>query len=85
MKYIVYCTRNNKNAKIYIGVHGTETPFSFDGYLGSGIFTYNKKFRLDSAFRAAVKKYGAKHFTRTTLAVFDTEDEAYALEEILVH
>ncbi len=80
MKYIVYCTRNNKNAKIYIGVHGTEEPYSFDGYLGNGIHTYNKKFRTDTAFRKAVKKYGVSNFTRITLAVCETESEAYKKE-----
>jgi hypothetical protein len=83
MKYIVYCTRNNKNSKIYIGVHGTENPFKFDGYLGCGVYV-GKPHKQDTAFQKAVKKYSPKNFTRTVLAVFDTEDEAYLLEEILV-
>ena len=33
MKYIVYLTTNLKNNKIYIGVHGTEDPNIFDGYI----------------------------------------------------
>ena len=37
MKYIVYLTTNTANKKIYIGVHRTETPYDFDGYLGNGI------------------------------------------------
>lgn len=37
MKYIVYLTTNIKNNKIYVGVHGTETPYKFDGYLGNGV------------------------------------------------
>ena len=84
MKYIVYCTRNNKNSKIYIGVHKTITPFKFDGYLGNGVYTYNKTFDATSAFQNAVKKYGAESFTRITLGVFDTEEEAYLREELIV-
>lgn len=84
MKYIVYCTRNNKNSKIYIGVHKTENPTQFDGYLGCGIYSYNKKFKADTAFKAAVKKYGSDNFIRTTISIKNTEEEAYALEQVLV-
>lgn len=38
MKYIVYKTINKINKKFYIGVHKTENPNIFDGYLGCGIF-----------------------------------------------
>ena len=37
MKYIVYCTTCTENGKIYIGVHKTENPDIFDGYIGNGI------------------------------------------------
>ena len=37
MKYIVYCTTNLVNNKIYIGVHQTENPEKFDGYIGCGV------------------------------------------------
>jgi hypothetical protein len=37
MKYIVYLTTNIINNKIYIGVHGTNNPDIFDGYLGCGV------------------------------------------------
>jgi len=84
MKYIVYCTRNTKNSKIYIGVHKTLTPFEFDGYLGNGISVHNKTIRPTTAFQTAVKKYGHDSFVRTTLAVLNTEEEAYSLEAILV-
>ena len=36
-KYIVYQTTNLINNKIYVGVHQTSDPDSFDGYLGNGI------------------------------------------------
>jgi len=37
MKYIVYLTNNIKNQHIYVGIHKTENPNIFDGYLGNGI------------------------------------------------
>lgn len=84
MKYIVYCTRNNVNSKIYIGVHKTLNPTKFDGYLGCGVYSTNKNIAPTTTFRMAVKKYGANNFTRTVLGIFDTEDEAYLLEKLLV-
>lgn len=47
MKYIVYCTTNLINKKIYIGQHLTKNPDKFDEYLGCGVYanrpsTYNK-------------------------------------------
>lgn len=91
MKYIVYLTTNKKSKingqyRIYIGVHGTENPEIFDGYIGCGVkiqqpstFKYPK-----SAFQYAVKKYGVEAFERTTLFIFDTEEEAYKKEAELV-
>lgn len=35
MKYIVYCTTNLINNKIYVGVHQTSDPTHFDGYIGT--------------------------------------------------
>ena len=86
MKYIVYETTNLVNNKIYVGVHQTENPDVFDGYIGNGIFinqahTYENPTR---AFQFAVKKYGTKNFRRKTLAVFDNENDAYKLEEQIV-
>ena len=42
MKYIVYLTKNKKSKingqyRIYIGVHATEHPEVFDGYIGCGV------------------------------------------------
>lgn len=84
MKYIVFLTRNlkqkiNGNSRIYIGVHATENPEMFDGYLGEGIsaqqastFMYPK-----TPLQCAVKKYGVSSFERDTLYVYDTKEEAY--------
>ena len=71
-KYIVYQTTNKINNKIYIGVHCTNNPDGFDGYIGCGVritqpCTYmNPK----TPFQFAVKKYGTGAFIRTTLAKF---------------
>ena len=86
MKHILYCTINKVNFKIYIGVHKTDTPWIFDGYLGCGAWndapsSYNQgKFPL----HAAILKYGVKSFHRTTLRVFDTEEEALNAEAEIV-
>lgn len=82
MKYIVYQTTNKINKKIYIGVHETENPEIFDGYIGCGAYvnkptTYNKgKTHLHNA----ILKYGVNAFIRTTLKVFDNLEDALDLE-----
>lgn len=87
MKYIVYCTTNLINNKIYIGVHKTENPDIFDGYIGCSVkctmpSTYmNPK----TAFQCAVKKYGPKNFKRTILYIYNTAEEAYNKEKEIVN
>ena len=87
MKYIVYQTVNKINNKIYVGVHGTETPDEFDGYLGNGVSIYRPATYMNpkTPFQYAVKKYGVKNFIRTTLQTFDIEKDAYKLEEQIVN
>jgi len=86
-KYIVYQTTNKENNKIYVGVHCTNNPEGFDGYIGCGVritqpCTYmNPK----TPFQYAVKKYGTGSFIRTTLAIFDTKEEAFELESKIVN
>lgn len=86
VKYIVYQTTCLVNNKIYIGVHKTQTPDKFDGYLGCDVninfpvTLKNPKWPL----QYAIKKYGYKNFRRATLKEFDTAEEAYALEAQLV-
>lgn len=86
IKYIVYCTTNNINKYIYVGVHETN-PDIFDNYLGDGVYanmpsTYAKcKYK----FHAAVKQFGPKNFIRSTIAIFNTLDEALALEGEIVN
>ena len=86
MKYILYVTICTANCKIYIGVHKTVDPTVFDGYLGCGVYTtrpssYKKS---KTPFQYAVNKYGIDKFKRVTLAVFNTEEEAFNLEKQIV-
>lgn len=86
MKYIVYKTTCLVNNKIYVGVHKTENPDIFDGYLGNSLWV-NRTDKIKNpqyAFHFAVKKYGVNNFKRETLYVFDTEEEAYQKESEIV-
>jgi hypothetical protein len=85
-KYIVYLTMNIVNNKIYIGIHKTNTPHEFDGYLGCGV-KVNKPSSYkygQTPFQRAVSKYGPKNFIRKTLKVFNTHSEACEEEARLV-
>lgn len=85
-KHIVYMTMNIVNKKFYIGVHGTETPDKFDGYIGCGSWinkpsTYNKG---QTPLHNAILKYGVKSFVRKTLKIFDNRKDALKLESQIV-
>lgn len=87
MKYIVYLTINTKNNKIYLGVHKTKNPEIFDGYIGNGVtrnapssYKYSK-----TPFQFAVNKYGVDAFRRTTLKIFDNEEDAYKFEYEIIN
>lgn len=82
LKYIVYITINQCNGKFYIGVHKTN-PNTFDGYIGCGIYRMSNACK-DMPFHHAVRKYGYENFKRTTLRIFDTEEEAFNFEKELV-
>lgn len=87
MKYIVYLTTNVSNNKIYVGVHKTENPSIFDGYIGNSINIFESNPELNNPklpFHRAVKKYGYSSFKRETLAIFNTEKEALDMEAIIV-
>lgn len=84
MKYIVYCTVCTENGKIYIGVHKTENPEVFDGYIGNGIKKGYCVKNPKTPFQYAVKKYGFNKFKRNILFVFGTEEEAYKKEAEIV-
>lgn len=86
MKYIVYLTTNKINNKIYIGVHKTENPDKFDGYLGCGAYINKPSSYQNNTtpFLSAVMKYGPSKFVRKTLKVFDNLQDALDLERWLV-
>lgn len=91
MKYIVYLTRNKKSSvnglnRIYVGVHKTENPEVFDGYIGCGVYIQQPATYMypKTPFQRAVKKYGVDAFERITLYVFDTEEQAYNKEKEIV-
>ena len=83
-KWIVYCTVCMVNGKIYIGVHKTENPDVFDGYIGGGISVGQSLPDTKNAYLRALKKYGYENFKRHTLFTFDNEDDAYKMEESIV-
>lgn len=87
LKTIVYLTVNLVNHKIYVGVHNTETPDRFDGYIGNSIYGPTCKHiqNPSTPFHYAVKKYGYKNFRRYTLKVCDTREEALELEKLIVN
>ena len=70
MSYIIYKTTNTLNGKYYIGVSNGRDP----KYLGSG-----------RVLKDAIKEYGREHFVRETLEVFETEEEAYKREAVIVN
>jgi hypothetical protein len=73
MKYIVYLTTNVLNNKIYVGVHQTENPEIFDGYLGCGVNIHDSSSinHPKTPFQYALKKYGFNAFKRSTIQIFD--------------
>lgn len=88
MYYIVYKTTCLINDKIYIGVHKTETPNDFDGYIGCGISPNTQTYLIKhprTPLHYALRKYGINQFVRETLYVFETEKEAYEKEAELVN
>ena len=68
-KHIVYRTENKINGKFYYGVHNGTRP----SYIGGGV-----------ALNRAVKKHGKENFVRRTVIEFDTPEEAYAFEALVV-
>lgn len=85
-KWIVYLTTNLTNGKIYIGVHKTENPDIFCGYIGDGVNIFHPSSYINpqTPFQHAVKKYGTQVFKRNTIKIFNNEKDAYLLEALLV-
>jgi len=90
--YIIYLTKNLKSKinglnRIYIGVHETENPEIFDGYIGNGVKINQPSSYIHpkTPFQYAVKKFGVGSFERSTLFVFNTREEAYKKEAEIVN
>lgn len=83
--YIVYETVNIVNNFIYIGKHQTAN-LEFDGYIGNGVWINQPDTYMNpkTLLQKAIKKYGTSSFIRTTLKVFDNEQDALDLERWLV-
>jgi group I intron endonuclease len=71
MQYTVYKITNLVNGKTYIGCHQTDDPN--DSYMGSG-----------KIIKRAIVKYGLVNFTKTVLAVFDSQDQMFDEEKNLI-
>jgi hypothetical protein len=71
MVYTVYCTTCLVTKRYYIGVHKTAVPD--DRYLGSGKY-----------LGYAIKKYGEANFQKEVLFVYDSPEEAFAKEALLI-
>lgn len=87
IKYIVYLTICTANCKIYIGVHQTENPEVFDGYIGCGVdITKPSSYKKSKTpFQYAVNKYGTDKFKRITLKIFDNKEDAFLFESQIVN
>tara|TARA_R110000782_G_scaffold79712_1_gene158182 strand:+ start:330 stop:767 length:438 start_codon:yes stop_codon:yes gene_type:complete len=66
---IVYRTENKINNKFYYGVDTKDRSW----YYGSGI-----------ALKRAIKKYGIDNFVKRTICRFNTKEDAFNFESILV-
>lgn len=71
MKYTIYKTTNKVNGMFYIGAHATKDPY--DDYLGSGVY-----------LKRAIEAYGKDSFEKEVLFVFDTAEEMFEKEVMLI-
>ncbi len=71
MFHYLYCIKNIVDGKVYVGKHSTENLD--DGYMGSGV-----------AINEAIKNEGLENFRRHILKFFETSQDAFAFEQMLV-
>lgn len=71
MKHLIYKTTNLINGKFYYGAHSTLNIH--DAYLGSGTLIKN-----------AIKKYGRNNFVKEIVGLFDSREDMFEFEELLI-
>jgi len=81
-KFIVFVTTNTANHKSYVGIHTTDDPSKFDGYVGQVSDHTQNTGR--AALSRDIKKFGIDKFHRIDLAIFDTAEEAQTLYNSIV-
>ena len=70
-QYYIYYISNLINGKTYIGQHKTNNLN--DSYMGSGKILHK-----------AYKKYGKENFTKTIIAITETQENANILEKVFI-
>lgn len=73
MNHTLYQVHNTINDKIYIGIHSSNKPFLETDYWGSGTHIIR-----------AIKKYGRKAFKRYVMGVYETREELFDVERLIV-
>lgn len=92
MQYVVYKTTNLRDSiggvqKFYIGIHKTENPEIFDGYLGCGVYANKPHTYMygKTPFQKAVNDFKSDSFVREILFTYDLREDAAQKEREIVN